>query len=413
MNLYGVGQAVAQFILQCYNHTTFNKLSVINIMNTQALLEAVNQICMTRGINPEDVFTALKEAIIEAYTREHEGADVTVDINKKQGSIHIYVRKKVVKKVKNPDKEITIKEARKYVKDIKEGAILEIEIPVGTLGRIAANITKRTLNRVLLDAELKAAADHYSQYLGQAVSGKILFLRKDRIVVELEKGNADFPKEEQIESEFYELGRRYKFLVKEIINEKFNRRIILSRKAPEFISALFKLEVPELRNGKVDIVKVARIPGRRSKVAVKALETGIDPVGTLIGPKGMRIAPIMRELPNESIDVVKWDVAPATYIANALAPAKVAEVEINDKKKQARVIVPDDQYDVAVGRDGLNVRLAEMLTGYEIDITLKNGKKPEVKDKDGTEKSEKTKPEKAEPKVAESKEAKDKAGEEK
>lgn len=375
-------------------------------MNTQALLEAVNQICMTRGIDPDDVFAALKESIIEAYTREHKNAEVTVDINRKQGSMHIYVRKTVVKKVEDPDKEISLQDAKKYVKDIKEGAVLEIEIPVGALGRIAANITKRTLNRVLLDAELKAVADHYAQYLGQAVSGKILFLRKDRIVVELEKGNADFPKEEQIESEFYELGKRYKFLVKDVINEKYNRRIILSRKDPEFIGALFKLEVPEIRNGKVDIVKIARIPGRRSKVAVKALETGIDPVGTLIGPKGMRIAPVMQELPNESIDVVKWDVAPSTYVANALAPAKVAEVEINDKKKQAKVIVADDQYDVAVGRDGLNVKLAEMLTGYEIDITLKNGKKPEVKKESGDERAKKTRS-----KSTESKETKGKGKE--
>lgn len=337
-------------------------------MNTQALLEAVNQICLNRGINPDDVFEALKEALKEAYVKEHPDANVTVDINRKEGKISIYVRKTVVKKVENPDTELSIKDAEKYVKNIKEGAVLEIEIPVGALGRIAANVTKRTLNKVLLDAELKAIADYYSQYLGQAISGKILFIRKDKIVVELEKGNADFPKEEQIENEFYELNKRYKFLVKEVINEKHNRRIILSRSDPDFITALFKIEVPELRSGQVDIIKIARIAGKRTKVAVRALDTSIDPVGTLIGPKGMRIASLMQELPEESVDVVKWDASPTTYITNALSPAKVVDIKLNEKKKQATVKVAEDQYEIALGKEGLNVKLAEMLTGYSLDI---------------------------------------------
>ncbi len=337
-------------------------------MNTQSLLEAVNQICLNRGIDPKDVFDALREALQEAYKQEHPKADVHVDVNDKAGEIHIYVRKTVVETVKNPDTEISKQNAQNYVKDIKTGAVLEIEIPIGSLGRIAANATKRVLNKILRDAELKAIADYYTQHIDEITSGKILFVRPDKIIVELEKGNAEFPEQEQIPDEFYDLGKRYKFLVKEVLNEKYNRKIILSRRDPKFIIALFKLEVPELRKGQVDIVAIAREAGIRTKVAVKSLDTSLDPIGTLVGPKGMRISSVMQELPNESIDVIKWDASPSTFIANALSPAKVSNVKIQDKGKKAIVEVSEDQYEIALGKNGINVKLAEEVTGYTIDI---------------------------------------------
>ena len=340
-------------------------------MDTQALLEAVNQICLTRGINPEDVFEALERALAEAYKKEHPTATVRVEINPKTGSIMILVKKEVVKQVQDPDTQVSLDEAKNLVPDAKIGDSIEFEIPIGTLGRITASMTKRMLQRVLRDAELKAFVRLYEDKVGKAISGKILFLRKDRIIVELERGNAIFPLEEQVETEFYEIGKRYKFLVKEVINEEFNRRVILSRKDPQFIKALFELEVPELRSGQVEITNIAREAGVRTKVAVKALDESIDPLGTLIGPKGIRINAVMSEIAPETVDVIKWAINPADFIRNALAPAKTLSAKVDPKKKKATVYVAPEQYEVALGKNGVNVRLAEEITGYTIDIVKK------------------------------------------
>ncbi len=337
-------------------------------MDTANLVDIVNQIAVERGINADDVFSALKRALKEAYLREYPGTNVEVEINKNAGEIYFVVRKTVVKEVKDKNKEISLSDARRYDPSIEEGIVLELTQRIGILGRIAAQTAKRVIMRVLRDAQLKAIVEYYKQWLGKVVSGKVIKVTKDRIIVELEKGNAELPKEEQVEKEFYEIGKRYKFLVKELINEEFNRRVILSRKDPEFLRALFELEVPELKGGQVEIFKIARIPGIRAKVAVRSLDKDLDPVGTFVGPKGARITAIMDELQGEKVDIVGWDLDPIEFIKKAFSPATVVSVEIDEKKKRATVKVGKEQYAIALGKEGTNVKLVSELTGYEIDL---------------------------------------------
>jgi len=337
-------------------------------MSIGNLVEVINQIAVERGINAEDVFSALERALVEAYLQEYPESDVSVEINRAEGTMYFVVRKKVVKEVKDPNKEISLAEAQRYNPDIKEGTILELTQTVGMLGRIAAQTARKVINRVLRDAQLKAIVEYYQDMIGKIVSGKVTRVARDFILVELEKGMASFPKEEQIETEFYELGQRYKFLVKEIINEEFNRRVILSRKDPKFLEALFEMEIPELGTGQVEIAKIARIAGIRSKVAVRALDKDIDPIGTFVGPKGMRINTVMDELNGEKIDVVKWDLDVIEFIKNAFSPATLASVELDDKGKKAVVYVAEEQYPIALGKDGVNVRLVSELVGLEIDV---------------------------------------------
>ncbi len=337
-------------------------------MNSTNLVDVINQIAVERGIDAEDVFTALNKALQEAYLREYPGSDVRVEINKKDGEIYFLVRKKVVKEVKDANKEISLDEARRYNPNIKEGTIIEFTQRVGILGRIAAQVAKKVINRVLRDAQLKAIVEYYKEWLGKIVSGKVTRVTKQKIIVELEKGTAEFPKEEQVEREFYEIGKRYKFLLKELINEEYNRHIILSRKDPRFIEALFEMEIPELASGQVEIVKVARIPGVRTKVAVRALDKDLDPVGAFIGPKGVRINAVMEELQNEKVDVVKWDLDVVEFIKNAFLPAVVNKVDYDEKKKKATVYVTPEQHAIAIGKEGVNVKLVSELTGVNIDL---------------------------------------------
>ncbi len=337
-------------------------------MNSTNLVDVINQIAVERGIDAEDVFTALNKALQEAYLREYPGSDVRVEINKKDGEIYFLVRKKVVKEVKDANKEISLDEARRYNPNIKEGTIIEFTQRVGILGRIAAQVAKKVINRVLRDAQLKAIVEYYKEWLGKIVSGKVTRVTKQKIIVELDKGTAEFPKEEQVEREFYEIGKRYKFLLKELINEEYNRHIILSRKDPRFIEALFEMEIPELASGQVEIVKVARIPGVRTKVAVRALDKDLDPVGAFIGPKGVRINAVMEELQNEKVDVVKWDLDVVEFIKNAFLPAVVNKVDYDEKKKKATVYVTPEQHAIAIGKEGVNVKLVSELTGVNIDL---------------------------------------------
>ncbi len=340
------------------------------------LIDAINQICLDKGIDPEVVFEALRVALEEAYKKSHPDADIHAEIDSKAGEVHLYLAKKVVKKVKNKDTEISLAEAKNYSPDVKLGDDLEIEIPIGALGRIAAQTAKYVINRKIRDAELKAFVDSYVDKLNKIVSGKIQRVFRDKILVELENGTADFPAEEQIPNEFYEIGKRYKFLVKDIINEEYNRHVILSRKDKGFIRGLFEIEIPEIANEQVEIKAIARIPGIRTKVAVASNDTTIDPVGTCIGPKGSRIAAIMDEIGEEKVEIIPWELDLETFIAKAMAPATVQKVEYDSKKNQAKVYVEEEQMPIALGKDGSNVQLAKELTGVN-DIEVVTVKRKE------------------------------------
>lgn len=343
------------------------------------LLSAINQICADRGLDPASVISALEIAIAEAYKKEHgENSNVKVEVDKLSGGLHLYVIKKVVKRVTDENVEIAHTEAKKMSKEVGVGDDMEIEVPVGSLGRIAAQTAKYFILNKIKDAEKAAVVDFYQTKLNEVVSGKVQSVRGDLILVELEKGVAELPEVEQIPGEFYEIGKRYRFLVTKLINEENNRHVILSRGADEFLKALFKMEVPEIMNDQVEIKTVARFAGVRSKVAVASNQDGLDPIGACIGQRGMRIATIMGELNEEKVDIVKWDLDMIEYIKNALSPASVSKVEYDHKKNKAAVIVPNDQLSLAIGKEGVNVKLASKLTGVEIDVLSETGPEPKV-----------------------------------
>jgi len=344
-------------------------------MNNE-LISAVNQICAERGVDPNIVFTALTSAIADAYKKENgEDTKVKVEIDRLSGVFHMYVVKEIVKVVTDPKNELSLAEAKKFSKEVKVGDELELEIPVGSLGRIAAQVAKYTVMGKIRDAEREAVVEFFSTRLGEIVTGKVQGVRSNLVLVELEKGVGEMPEEEQIKLEFYEIGRRYRFLIKQLINEENNRHVILSRSDEGFVKALFAMEVPEIANEQVEIKGIARFAGVRSKVAVASNQDGLDPQGACIGQRGMRINAIMNELGEEKIDIVKWDLDIIEYIKNALSPASVIKVLYNHTRATAVVVVPEDQLSLAIGREGTNVRLASLLTGVELSV-VQEGEEP-------------------------------------
>lgn len=359
-------------------------------MNNE-LISAVNQICAERGVDPNIVFTALTTAIADAYKKENgEETKVKVEIDRLSGVFHMYVVKEIVKEVVDTKNELSLAEAKKFSKEVKVGDELEIEIPVGSLGRIAAQVAKYTVMGKIRDAEREAVIEFFSTRLGEIVTGKVQGVRSNLVLVELEKGVGEMPEEEQIKMEFYEIGRRYRFLIKQLINEENNRHVILSRSDEGFVRALFAMEVPEIANEQVEIKGIARFAGMRSKVAVASNQDGLDPQGACIGQRGMRINAIMTELGEEKIDIVKWDADTIEYIKNALSPATVTKVLYNHTRGAAMVVVPEDQLSLAIGREGTNVRLASLLTSVELSV-VQEGEEPKeravVKGKDKVERS--------------------------
>jgi N utilization substance protein A len=361
------------------------------------LISAVNQICAERGVDPAIVFTALTSAIADAYRKENgEETKVKVEIDRLSGQFHMYIVKQVVKKVENDKTQLTVAEAKKFANEVKLGDELELEIPVGSLGRIAAQAAKYTVLGKIRDAERQAVVEFYAPKLGEIITGKVQGVRANLVLVELEKGVGEMPEEEQIKGEFYEIGKRYRFLVKELINEENNRHVVLSRGDDSFVKALFAMEVPEIMNEQVEIKGIARFPGIRAKVAVASNQDGLDPQGACIGQRGMRINAIMTEIGDEKIDIVKWDLDVSEYIRNALSPAGVVRVNYDHDSKSAVVVVPEDQLSLAIGREGTNVRLASILTDLEISVVSETAEPPAKVEKVKAEKVEK----KVAPKVA-------------
>ncbi len=349
---------------------------------------AVNQICSERGIDPEEVYLALEEAVLAAYKKDYDGGDnLKAELDRDSGEIRIVSVRKVVEGKAVDESEISFDEAAKISPTIKVGDSIELEVPVEGFGRIAAQTAKQVILQKIRESEKSAVIEEFKDQVGKVVTGLVQRMMGPVAVVEIGKAISHMPPEEQIPNEFYKIGERYKFLLKEIKNED---ELIVSRGAPEFLIELFKMEVPEIESGIVEVKACAREAGSRSKMAVTSHQEGVDPIGSCVGQKGIRIANVMSELGEEKIDVIEWNEEPAKFVANALGPAQVDKVEINDSV--AKVHVPDDQLSLAIGKDGQNVRLAAKLTGMKIDITAPSlaeaEKSGEKEGKKGSAKSE-------------------------
>jgi len=335
---------------------------------------AINQICSERGLDPEKIYETLELAVLHAYRKElglSEDSCLSVELDRQNGQFKMIAKKEIVKKVKDADCEISVAEAQKIDSSLKEGEVVEIEMPSQDLGRIAAQTAKQVIHQSISEAERDSILEEFSGKVGVG------------------KANAYMPLEESIPGEFYRIGDRYKVLLKEIDESSGGRELIVSRGDPKFLEALFEMEVPEIASDVVTIKEVAREAGSRSKIAVFSNQDGVDSIGSCVGQRGVRIANIMGELGEERIDIIEWDENLAKFVENALSPAKVKNVKINEEI--AFVKVDDDQLSLAIGKEGQNVRLAAKLTGLKIEISgSKKAEEEKAKLKEEKEETEKT-----------------------
>lgn len=320
---------------------------------------------------PEEVFVEAIEEALRAAARRVYGADanVSVEINLEQGDIRCYVPKKVVNIMRDFSTEIPIEQAVQLQEDIEIGDMLDVEINPNEFGRIPAQLAKQILFQKIKQAEREKIYQEFEGREGEVVTGYVQRFERGGIVLDLEQTEAFLPPRELPRSQNYERGKRLQCLILSVKNEMRGAPIIVSRTHRDLVAVLFEHEVPEIYEGQVQIMAVARDPGNRAKVAVRATEEGIDAVGTCVGVKGIRVQTIVSELDDEKIDLLEWSEDPSVFIANALgARVGVRRVELNEEEKSALVIVPDNQLSLAIGQRGQNARLAAKLTGWKVDI---------------------------------------------
>lgn len=346
-------------------------------MNTN-LISAIKQIAAERGIEIDEILDGIKQAIRLAFKRDYpedEGAALEVEIDAEADTIAVYADKKVVNEVTNPPTQISLADAKKIQPKLKVGDHVLVEIThTGDFGRVAAQAARQVILQKLKESEHEAMVKQFKDKIGTVDSAIIQRMDRDNSVIcEIYRAIARMPREEQIPTEFYQSGSRIKVYLKKIEQDAKGKTLIVSRSDPNFLRALFEMEVPEIASGTVEIMAIAREAGSRSKVAVRSNADGVDPIGSCVGQRGSRINSITNELKTtrgeEKIDIIPWSDDIRTFLANAIRPAEAAEVKIiNADEKQALVLVDDEYLSLAIGREGQNVRLAVKLTGWRLDI---------------------------------------------
>lgn len=337
-------------------------------MNAE-FMQAFEQLGKEKGIAPEILFDAIEAALISAYKRNFSSAqNVRVSLDRVTGDIHVYARKNIVDVVENSIVEIDLTEAKKINYDYEIDDVIEIEVTPKNFGRIAAQTAKQVVVQRIREAERGIIYEEFSNRESDILTGIVQRIEQKNVFIDLGKAEAILAPSEQIPFEQYKHGDRVKSYIIEVKKTTKGPQILVSRTHPGLLKRLFELEVPEIHDGVVEIKSVAREPGMRSKIAVFSKDEDVDPVGSCVGHKGMRVQTIVDELKGEKIDIVKWNADPIKYIANSLSPAKVVSVEVNEIEKISKVIVPDYQLSLAIGKEGQNARLAAKLTGWKIDI---------------------------------------------
>ncbi|MBO7451139.1 MAG: transcription termination/antitermination protein NusA [Clostridiales bacterium] len=345
----------------------------------ESVIAVIKELAKERGIDEEVLMKAIEEGIVAAFRREFSSSknidNVFAEIDRESGEIFVYKLVEVVEEVLDPDNEISFTDAKAMDEDIELGDQIEIGIDVDELGRLAATAAKSAISQKVREAEYARIQSDFSDRINEIATGVVQ--RKDSryVYVDIARAEAVLPKEHQIKNENYEHGRTMKFLVLNV--QEYNGRptITVSRTHVDLVRKLFELEVPEIKSGEVIIKSVSREPGSRSKVAVCSRDENIDAKGACVGQRGQRVQEIMQELGGEKIDIIDWSEDDAAFISEALQPAEVTSVttsfvtkENGHVEKRADVVVPDNQYSLAIGRSGQNVRLAARLTGFKIDI---------------------------------------------
>ena len=350
-------------------------------LNIKQMTLAAKTIGEEKNLPEETVFMVIEMAIGAAWRRENgkRDQDVRAELDTNSGQAEVFVQFEVVEdgEAYNPLNEIALEDAKEIDEKAEVGEIVEEKHTVETFGRVAPQTAKQVILQRLREAEREIVLEEYEDKVGAIVSGTVAKVDQRVVRIDLGKATGILPLREQIQGEYYSPGQRVKVLIKEIEREGHAPELILSRGDPRFIEILFGQEVPELEGGMVEIVSLTREAGRRTKMAVKSNTPGVDPVGTFVGGRGVRVQAVMNEIGDrEKIDIVTWSSNPSEFIREALSPAEIVEVKIDEERKRAQVIVAEDQQSIAIGRAGQNVRLASRLTGYELDIELV---KPETK----------------------------------
>ena len=347
----------------------------------RGFMEAFREVGREKGIAPEVLFDAIEAALISAYKRNFNSAqNVRVTLDRLTGSYHVYAIKTVVETIENEVTEISLAEARQIKYEYEVGDLLEIEVTPANFGRIAAQTAKQVVVQRIREAERGIIYEEFSNRESDIITGIVQRVEAKNVFIDLGKTEAVLAPSEQIMGEEYNHGDRIKAYIIEVKKTSKGPQILVSRTHPGLLKRLFELEVPEIHEGIVEIKSVAREPGMRSKIAVFSKDESVDPVGSCVGHKGLRVQAIVDELRNEKIDIVKWNADSAKYIANALSPAKVISVAVNEEEKVSRVVVPDYQLSLAIGKEGQNARLAAKLTGWKIDIKSETQAADEVLD---------------------------------
>lgn len=338
-------------------------------MNKKELLQAVQFLKKEKGYPEDIVFESLEAALLQAYRKDPESnPESRVAIDRETGDFSVLAKKTVVETVEAPELEMSLREAQKVHTAFQIGDIVEVDVTPKTFGRSAAQMAKQMLIQRLREAERSSVYDEFSEREGDVINGIVSRIEGKNVFVDLGKTEAILPVSEQIPTEHYHVRQRIRCYLVEVKKMTKGPQIVLSRTHPGLLKKMFELEVPEIYEGTVELMSVAREPGMRSKIAVYSKDPNVDPVGACVGPKGQRVQNIVDGLCDEKIDIIKWDEDPAIYIAQALSPAKVISVEINEAEKASRVIVPDYQLSLAIGKAGQNARLAVKLTNWKIDI---------------------------------------------
>lgn len=338
-------------------------------MNNE-LLAMINYMEKDRGINREVLFEAVEYALQSASRKSVEDyRNVRIAIDRKTCEIKAFASVEVVNKVVEQDSQISLAKAKGLKSGVGVGETIEIEVNPSNLGRIAAQTAKQAILQKIRQAERGLIFDEYKDRIGDIVSGAVRQFNRSDIIVDLGRAEAILPSSERVPTEEYQVGDRIRAYIMDVAVNQSGPSIVLSRSHPDFVKALFRLEVSEIADGIVEVKGIAREPGYRTKIAVSSKEEKVDPVGACVGMRGIRVKNIVRELSGEKIDIIRWSSDIKTYVANALAPAKLSQVTMNDRNpKLVHVVTDADQLSLAIGKRGQNVRLCAKLLGLKIDI---------------------------------------------
>jgi len=345
------------------------------------LLRTIEQVSRDKGIDAKILIEALEEAVRSAVKKKFGlEYELEVTFNREMGEIEVFEFKDVVDTVTDERLQVSLEDARKLDPESEIGDSLGMKMDTDALGRIAAQSAKQVIMQRLREAERDAVYEDFRDRKGEIINGIVQRFDKGAIIANLGKAEAELPLKEQIPKESYTQGDRVRAYIYDVRQFSRGPQVILSRTHPNFLSALFESEVPEISEGIVTIMQIAREPGGRAKIAVASKDRDVDPVGACVGMKGSRVQAVVQELRGEKIDIVPWDPDPAKYVCNALAPAEILRVIVDGENRAMEVVVPDDQLSLAIGKKGQNVRLASRVTNWKLDVNGESEYNKELKE---------------------------------